>query len=159
MSSSADVYYPEAGGYGGTDPVFEGTEPVYPNLPSNPERDSLLDSSSNDVDPESMRHERGHTRCYNHVDDWDQPEHDHNNSKANWAIALAILGLFFIWPICIISLCLIYDIRRDIIYGYRRVHRHWCKVNTAYWLSVFVIIFGIIEWVFFSFGMWARFHK
>ena len=147
MSKSADVYYPQTPSAPSVYPTLPGQQPEH-------EQESLL----NPRDPESQRHERGHTRCWHAVDDWDQPEHDHLNSKANWAIVLSIIGLFFIWPISIVSLCLISDIRKDIIRGYRKRHRHWCKVNTAYWLSVFTIIFGVIEWALFGYGMWSQFH-
>ena len=131
----------------------------YPETPSAPPTSEEQKSLLNPRDPESQRHERGSNRCWHNEDDWDQPEHDHLNSKANWAIVLSIIGLLFVWPICIISLCMISDIRRDLVIRYRRYHRHWCKVNTAYWLSIFVIIFGIIEWIVFGIGMWERFHK
>ena len=135
----------------------------YPNLPGNLDvdiRDRAADSILNQ--PESFFPNediekcpvQNNYRCWNNADDWDYSIHDRQNKTANWALAIAILGTLFLWPLCVFSYCMISDIKKKM----GRWHRHYCKVSSAYFFSIFGIFFGIVEWIVLGIGIWTRFR-
>lgn len=95
-------------------------------------------------------------RCYENSDDWDHYEHDQNNRKANCSLFLVIVSVIFgLWPLCIFSWFMVRKIKKRM----GSWHRHWCKVSTAYYLSIFGIIFGIIEWVIAILALYKRYYN
>jgi hypothetical protein len=104
---------------------------------------------------QDIENQQKHTRCYENPDDWSSFEHDRLNSKTNWSLFIAIISSFFgLWPLCIISLCMVRQIKKDL----PNWHRHWCKVNTAYYWSLFGLIFGLLEWITGIILLFNKFH-
>ena len=116
----------------------------YPNLyPENPEKDSLLDNG--DVERgDNVEQEEQKSRCMDYPDDWDYPLHDKYSCRATWSLVIALIALFTtLWPLSIISLCLIRKVKKTVRCG----HRHSCKVYSAWLLSILGTVLGILEWI------------
>lgn len=123
---------------------------IYPDLYVNQQDNNKDDDASLLGDDQQPKQ-----KCYSNSDDWDFHEHSKNNRKANCSLFIAIISVIFgLWPLCIVSCCMIRKLKNRM----GNWHRHWCKVSTAYYLSIFGIAFGLLEWAFGIFLLWKRFH-
>jgi hypothetical protein len=92
----------------------------------------------------SEEYNRDTHKCYHNPDDWHEDCHDYYNCRSTWSLILALIALFTtLWPLSIISLCLIRRVKKTVHCG----HRHSCKVFSAYWLGWLGVILGILEWI------------
>ena len=114
------------------------SEKIYPDLPQ-----QYDEENPEHVEKCPANHYQSHQSHQSNINyDWSEEDHFVNQTKVCWALILGIIGMIVFFPLCIIGLCFVSNIKRNIT----RRHEHWCKVNTTYWINVFGLIFGIIEY-------------